>query len=78
MADSVSSDSARMESQASSAEFDEAAWFATCQRAAMEAQKRCGLSYGYHGALFSVAIHAEVELLPEGQPRGSGAGNRHN
>lgn len=44
----------------------------------MEAQKRCGLSYGYHGALFSVAIHAEVELLPEGQPRGSGAGNRHN
>lgn len=33
----------------------------------MDAQKRCGLSYGYRDELFSMTIDAAVELLPEGQ-----------
>lgn len=68
MEHSHSSDSARIESQAaSSAELDEAGWLAICKRAAIDAQKRCGLSYGYLGEIFSVAIDAEVEQLPESQ-----------
>lgn len=33
----------------------------------MDAQKRCGLSYGYNSDLFGAAIDAELAQLPEQQ-----------
>jgi uncharacterized protein YhdP len=47
--------------------LDESAWQAVCKAAAAQAQKGCGLSYGYYVDLFSSAIDAQLDQLPEHQ-----------
>lgn len=49
------------------APLDEQAWRAICEAVAAQARKGCGLSYGYYVDLFSSAIDARMDPLPESQ-----------
>lgn len=45
--------------------LDEDAWLAVCKKESAEAQRCCGLSWDYRCELFSRAIDAQVEKLPD-------------
>ena len=49
------------------AAFDETAWRAICDQAATAALRGCGQSHDWYVELFSSAVEAQVQRLPEHQ-----------
>ncbi|MGP3790507.1 hypothetical protein [Pseudomonas sp. B392_1p] len=47
--------------------FDESAWQAVCNAAATQASAGCGSSHDHYVNLFSSAIDAQIDQLPEHQ-----------
>ncbi|MCO1686905.1 hypothetical protein FA454_14295 [Pseudomonas aeruginosa] len=47
--------------------IDEPAWRAVCEAASVAARNGCGLSWDYYVELFSAAIDAQIDQLPEDQ-----------